>query len=457
MYKRFEAETLRAAHHKAKLELGPDVVILSSREVRKGGLTGILGKKVWQVVAFCPEDGGAPPKSATGSSTQVPSTWKQMPARAEPPSSALDRSKSKVRQSVNHLVDEPALPFSELPPTAKPQAPADRGPSEIMSSFKPKLLKSSPPAAQPARPADPHSGMDSAALRIVLKEVRALSDKLRAPAQPVTDQVILPGVLPAFYQRLLIQEVPRETAVDAMNAMCDCPTLDMNDETQTLEKLEDHLASIIPVTSIDELFAAQRGPRVFFLVGPAGVGKSSTLAKVAALATRDEHQKVAFITIDTFRIAAAEQLKSYADLMHADIEIVFSEDEFTAAVVRHADKDMILVDTPGKNPCSPATLSDFSGYVKRLSAAKLPPPVVLLALSAATRLADLQRYISCYRALDPKGIVFTKIDETNTFGSLLPALTTGNLPLVFMTSGQDVPEDIEPANSRRLARRILGQ
>ena len=193
-----------------------------------------------------------------------------------------------------------------------------------------------------------------------------------------------------------------------------------------------------------------------FLVGPAGVGKTTTLAKVATLSSRDEKMRIAFITIDTLRVAAAEQLKSYADLISADIEIVMSEEDFVSAVSRHADKDLILVDTPGKNPCSPSALADFSGYLKRLTAARQPSPAVLLVLSATTKLADLQRYVACYQSLNPAGIVFTKMDETSTYGTVLPVLEAAKLPMVFLTCGQEVPEDIEPANGRRMARRILG-
>lgn len=437
-YERFEGQTKNEARWKVKMKLGPDALILTEREVRQGGLTGILGKKVWQVVACPPEPDAAPLPRPVAS--PAPADKNPLPAARSTQTYSQSRPKQKVRQPVDHLLDEPALPFSELPAQSRPDV------------IKPKSLKPYPALTPAVRPVDP--GSESPALRMLYKEIRAISEKINAP--PAFEHVILPGVLPDFYQRLLLQDVPRETAVDLMNHMVDYSTLDLNDEGKTLERLEEQLAARIPAVSLDELFSSRR-PRILFMVGPSGVGKTTTLAKIAALACRDENLKVAFITLDTFRVAAAEQLKSYAQLIMADIEIVTEGSEFAAAVVRHSDKDMILVDTPGKNPCSPQTLSDLSGYLKHLSSAKLPSPAVLPVLSAATKQADLQRFVSCYRSLNPAAIVFTKVDETHSYGSLLPVLRTAELPVVFLTHGQDVPEHIEPANPRRIARRILGQ
>ena len=438
MYKRYEAETLKAALHKVKMDLGSDAVILSQREIRTGGISGILGKKVWQIVAYRPV------------SDEPPAAPKTRPAPAPVAAAApplhireLERqARLKIRRPVDHVVDEPALPFAELPSTLRSPAPSSK-----TRNFKPYT-----PAGFQVSTAD---SPDQSALRILLKEVRALSEKIAAPPPPVSDQVVLPGVLPAFYRRLLLQEVPRQTALDVMNSFFERPSLDVNDETKALEWLEERLAQGIPGAGLDQLLSTRR-PRILFLVGPAGVGKTTTLAKVSAMASRDEKMKIAFVTLDTFRVAAAEHLKTYADLIQADFEIVLSEGEFASAVVRHADKDLIFVDTPGKNPCSPATLSDFASYLKHLTAAKLPGPAVLLVLSAATRLADLQRYIACYRTLGPAGVIFTKMDETQTYGSLLPVLETARLPVVFLACGQDVPGDIEPANAGRIARKILG-
>ncbi|MBI4178448.1 flagellar biosynthesis protein FlhF, partial [bacterium] len=386
MYKRFEAETLKAAYQKVKTELGSNAQILTHRQVRQSGMSGMLGKKVWQVIAMNPPDGQGSPVPA----------------------------KSRVRNPVDHVIDEPALPFAEFskndPAPAAPRRPAPSG----------------------SRPAEPAPNLERTALKILVKEVRALAEKLNA-TKPSAEHVILPGALPDVYRRLISQDIPREMAVDFMTGLCDRPSLDICDEAKILESLEERLAEQIPTAALETLFSSRR-PRILFVVGPSGVGKTTTLAKIAMLAVREEKAKVALVTLDTFRIAAAEQLKTYADLMPADIEVVLSEEEFSSAVVRHADKDFILVDTPGKNPCSPAALSDFRDYLKRLSGAKLPAPAILMVLSASTKQSDLERYAACYRSLDPAGVVFTKLDETSSFGPILPVLHACRLPLVFLTA-----------------------
>lgn len=442
---------------RVKADLGPNAVMMNQpREVSKGGIKGMLGKKVWEVVAYCPQEDSLP-ETPRPAHTPAPAPVPPVRKSAVSPDRA---ARAKIRQPVDHMVDEPALPFAELPkPPAK--LPPVRNPmvyGATSREFQPApaiQTQAASPAWPPAAQKSVASlNLDDPAIRTLFKEIRAISEKLsNPPPAPASDQVILPGVLPAFYSRLMTQEVPREIAIELMNSLCERPTLDLNDEMKVQEILEEQLAAAIPSCALDDLFGG-RGPRVVFMVGPAGVGKTTTLTKIAALSSRDQKMKVALITLDIHRVAAAEQLKSYAELITADFELVFNEEEFASAVVKHSDKDMILVDTPGRNPCSPAALSDFSGYIKKLTAIRLPSPAVLLVLSATTKPADLQRYVSCYRSLDPAGVVFTKADETSTFGSLMPILLS-KLPFVFMTCGQDVPDDIEPANSRRLARKIL--
>jgi len=450
MYQRFEAETLQAALNLVKKEFGPDAMIVNHREVRKGGLGGILGKKVWQVIAYRkPSD---PPQApATSSATSRPAQSQRSNPTARP-DAQKDRGERprmpRVRNPVNHLIDEPALPFEDLSKSTTAtyggQVPNGTGmtsqsvqsPSTLPTAKRPGIAPSPsrPVTSAPAMPVQGAHSADPSALSQLLKEVREISERLNGP-QAGGDQVILPGVLPGMYQKLISQEVYRELAVELMNCLCDRPSLDLCDESKVLEILEEQLAAALPTMGLEELFSSRR-PRTLFLVGPSGVGKTTTLSKVAALASRDEKMKIAFITLDTFRVAAAEQLKTYADLIPAAIEVVMSEDEFIAALFKHSDKDMIFVDTPGKNPCSPAALSDLSGYLKKMSAAKLPSPAILLVLSATTKHTDLQRYAACYQSLDPAGIVFTKLDETSTHGSLLQVLSASKLPMIYLTCGK---------------------
>ncbi len=451
MYKLFEAESVKELMSKVTQELGPNAAILNPREVSNGGLTGILGKKKWQVYAYtAPDNSAAMQAPQTPAAAQLvrgspvlptPRRPAGQPARPQSP-------RSRVQQPVNHLIDEPALPFADTRIAEPPPPTAER-------------RRTSPPTERRTPAHTPLAGIEDPIVRTILKEmreIRALSEQMNASvsmAHAASEHVILPGALQPFYQRLNMQEVPRELCMELMDILCQRPSLDINDSNKVAEHLEEILTPRVQTSALDQLFSSRR-PRIAFFVGPAGAGKTTTLAKVAALACRDEKMKIAFVTLDTMRVAAAEQLKTYADLISASIEIVMDERELASAVVRHADKDMILVDTPGKDPCSTAVLAEFSGYLKQLGGVRLPPPAVLLVLSAPTRLADIDRYAMSYQALNPAGMVFTKLDETKTYGSLLSIMLSSKLPAVFLTTGQEVPDHIEPASPRRLARRIIG-
>lgn len=455
MYRLFEADTLKDLMLNVKKELGPNAVILKPREVSTGGLGGLMGHKKWRVFAYLPAGESAAPATQSPAQVRGPSTSRPHGAP----------SRTRVQQPVNHIIDEPALPFGdERIAEPKPKLPAPSKWAAPSKLSKPASVRTADeivrarPAVSPVAP-PPSDIMTDPAFRTLLKEVRALSEQLTAissaPKQAQSEHVILPGVLQPFYQQLQMQEVPRDLCLELMDALCDRPTLDIHDGQKVAEQLEELLASQIQTSALDPLFTSRR-PRIVFFVGPAGAGKTTTLAKVATLASRDEKLKIAFVTVDTMRVAAAEQLKTYADLISASIEVVMSESDFAAAVVRHADKDLILVDTPGKDPCSPASLAEFSAYLKQLGGMRLPAPAVLPVLAAPTRLSDLDRYANCYQALQPAGLVFTKLDETRTYGSMLSVMRASKLPAIFFSTGQEVPDHIEPAGARRLARRILG-
>jgi flagellar biosynthesis protein FlhF len=187
------------------------------------------------------------------------------------------------------------------------------------------------------------------------------------------------------------------------------------------------------------------------LVGPTGVGKTTTIAKLAANYRLREKRRVGLITVDTYRIAAVEQLRTYADIIDLPMEIVSTPGEMHQAVARMADLDLILMDTAGRSPRDEVKIQEL-----KLMLAEAAPDEVHLVLSGVASAASLSKTAEQFAAVGTTALVLTKLDEALSLGNLLPLLRTSGLPLSYLTHGQNVPDDIAAADGARLARIVLG-
>jgi len=197
--------------------------------------------------------------------------------------------------------------------------------------------------------------------------------------------------------------------------------------------------------------APGEGKRVKTFIGPPGVGKTTTLAKLAAHYALEQKVSVGLITTDTYRIAAAEQLKIYAQIIGIPLEIAPDRDAFRRSVRRFASKDIILVDTVGKSP------RDENYLRKMKDVLTVEPPVETnLLLSLTSSQENLLDAAARYRIFDYDQIIFTKLDECTHFGFLYNVIEKFGKPVSYLTNGQNVPRDIEKATPAKLARLIVG-
>ncbi len=186
-------------------------------------------------------------------------------------------------------------------------------------------------------------------------------------------------------------------------------------------------------------------------VGPTGVGKTTTLAKLAANWAFQKKKKVAILTLDTYRIGAVEQLKKYADIADIPLKTVLSKDELKEAKDELEGYDTVFVDTAGRSPESIFHIHETNQYIKML-----PGLYVCLVMSAATKSSDIDHILQAYRNCDYESLIITKMDETKTYGMLLNCCLQSHRPVVYVTNGQNVPEDIQSAEAGKLTDLIMG-
>lgn len=188
------------------------------------------------------------------------------------------------------------------------------------------------------------------------------------------------------------------------------------------------------------------------LIGPTGVGKTTTIAKLAGRLSLIEKKKVGLITIDTYRIGAVEQLRTYADIMNIPFKVVLTIKEMDSAIDSMKDCDVILVDTTGRSSRNKMQISELRAFVDKVNTNNIN-----LVLSATTKNNDIEAIVEGYKVLNFNSLIITKLDETSTYGSILNILDIGDKPLNYVTIGQNVPEDIKKYSSEELTNFILGE
>lgn len=191
-------------------------------------------------------------------------------------------------------------------------------------------------------------------------------------------------------------------------------------------------------------------PTIIGLVGPTGVGKTTTIAKLAANFCLRDNLKVGLITIDTYRIAAVEQLKTYAQIIEVPVEVAMSPAQLADSVRRMRDRDVILIDTAGRSQRDSLKIQELRGFFE-----KVRPDEVHLVLSSTCTESVLHDTIDRFRGLDIDRVIFTKLDEALGFGVIVNCLSRANAQLSYVTMGQDVPDDIEAPMQDWMASLIL--
>ncbi|MED1202056.1 flagellar biosynthesis protein FlhF [Heyndrickxia acidicola] len=186
------------------------------------------------------------------------------------------------------------------------------------------------------------------------------------------------------------------------------------------------------------------------LVGPTGVGKTTTLAKMAAQAVLEKRKKIAFITTDTYRIAAIEQLKTYSSILNVPVEVVYKREDFQKAIKKFTDYDLVFIDTAGRNYRELQYIEELKKVIDFSQDIE-----TFLTLSLTMKEGDLADIIQSFDDIKVDQFIFTKLDETATYGSMINLIFRNRIGVAYVTDGQDVPDDIQKASAETIVKRLL--
>lgn len=200
--------------------------------------------------------------------------------------------------------------------------------------------------------------------------------------------------------------------------------------------------------------APKKGPKIIFFIGPTGVGKTTTIAKIASRYKVEDDKKIALFTADTYRIAAAEQLRTYANILEVPFRVIYSPEDMKQGIEEFKSLDYIFVDTAGHSHKNEKQQEDMLGLMKAVD--EELEKETYLVLSATTKYKDLLNIADVYHKLADYKLIFTKLDETIGLGNLLNLRLYTNVPIAYVTYGQNVPDDIEDFNPQKTVKTLLG-
>lgn len=390
----FRASSLQEALQQVRKTLGPDASVVHTREVQQS-VMGLFGKKTLVEVE-------ASLDVAVASRFGLPGP----------------KAKEATRSPANDGVTESSWPSSQKVSGDVQQA---------IGSEKSGALERAAPQSQ-----------RNEQLAQTTAPQQEESDSL-SPAMLETMTDLIDGGIPTHLAPQLVRE-----------ACGGLSSSDQNDSWLVKGQISRVVTNKVSASGSLEIQPGEQ--KVAALVGPTGVGKTTTLAKIAAGFRFDLGLDIGLITLDTFRLGAVDQLLQYAELIAAPLEVVSSPEEITGALQRLRECDLVLIDTAGRSPKDTEQLAVLTEF---LSAAQ--PDSTHLVLSAANSVGHAEETVNRFLRLKPTNLAITKMDESVGFGAWLPLLQQTQLPVSYVTNGQHVPDDITVASPRRLANMLLGQ
>ena len=405
--KTYCAGTMAEALAEVKQDLGRDAVILHTRSFRKGRLLGMFGgQPMWEVTA--------------AANLNVPQ-----------------------RAGRGRYVPTAVAETSEPPAVPPPAPPGRAGEPAVAAASAASAVTAERAEAEPAK--DGQDNLDDQVVQI-RKMVQTLL--LRQPAEPAAKTS---PCLEAIRRHLLAQDVAEEVADELAGGLGMSLTgQELSDADLLSGKFAQQLAGRLRCAQTK--IPATDGLRAWAiaLIGPTGVGKTTTIAKLAADFKLRQGKQVGLITIDTYRIAAVDQLRTYAEILDVPLKVVLTAGELHQAVDSLREFDVLLIDTAGRSQNDHIRLNELRRFLTAAEADE-----VHLVVSATGNRSCTHRTLTKFVPLGANRVIISKLDEAGTFGTILNTVAAGGIPLSYVTTGQDVPDDIEPADPPRLARMIV--
>ena len=426
---------MQAAMDVVRREFGPEAVILHTRET-PGSRIWPWSKREAEVEVTAGRDVFVTPRSGA---------QRRSPASSEPVAAPF---------TIGEMTFEPVrvMPPLDTPRTPRTQSAREPAQGSANAANNVQIVTQRRTYTSAANHAVANSnGASAASQSEMAQQVQSLQNLLQQlTARLEPDRAAIPAELFPVYTRLIDAEVPEETARGLTTRLKrEFPHTDWSDATQAPALLSRLVEKDLHCTGAIRTFPDRR--KVVALVGPTGVGKTTTIAKLAANFKLRAGLRVGLVTVDTYRIAAVDQLRTYAEIIDIPMKVVSGPRDMSRVLNELADVDLVLIDTAGRSPADGLQVQELKNLL-----AEGPVDEVHLVLSLAASTRSLINTARQFAGVRTSSMILTKLDESPGLGQLLAALPELPFPISYLTTGQNVPDDIEPAVAARLARLVLG-
>lgn len=432
--KKFQAKTENEAVEAAKKELGPEVVVMSVRKVKPKGLFKFLKPQLTEVTVALEEEHEKAVKRERAAAQAAAAT-----------AAAIKSVTTQVSEAVQNagLTADGDVLVNNPPVRNLSQEPGEALQKEVVRQESTAL----------------HSAASEKLLEEKLNNLQSFLEKqLMNPSEEEREEEPIEAEKNesvVFMQLLYNTMIENEVEETYANEMID-EIEKVKKENMPIDYVLAHVYQklILKFGKPAGISPAGKGPKVCFFVGPTGVGKTTTIAKIASRFTVDEKKKVALLTADTYRIAAAEQLRTYAGILEVPFRVIYALEDLEKGVDEFKDYDYILVDTAGHSHHNEEQKEAMKRLVHGVD--DIAEKEVFLVVSATTKYRDLISIADAYKVMTDYKLIFTKLDETMTLGNLLNLKLYTGASLSYVTCGQNVPDDIEKFNPQTTVKQLLG-
>lgn len=398
--KKFTGATLKEATDMMKSELGAEAIILSTRKVARGGVLNFLGREEFEITAAIDDQ-----VVVAQTSREFEEALTEAKGAATVAASAQSTLES-LQQVARHFEERAKKKLGSEPASVVETAPYRELRDEVES------------------------------LRSIVQEVAVHLKHARMPA--------LPEHLKNAYITLVAHGVDEQLAAELTQRVYRSLGEDLLESKHLVEQsVVKEMASLFKIAPEADI---THKPKVVALVGPTGVGKTTTIAKLAAIQKLMKGKNVALITADTYRIGAIEQLRMFAAIANIPMQVVYEPSEMRTALARLGERDVVFLDTVGRSQRVAKEISEVADFVCAAN-----PHEVHLVISASADDRVIKEAVENFRAVSPNRMIFSKLDEAVAYGQLVNVAHQSGLPVSYVTTGQNVPDDIVLANNMQLA------
>lgn len=392
--KKFQGKTEQDAVEAAKKELGNGVVVMNVKELNKKGFFTLFKRKMVEVTVALEEepDRVLPPKKEAAVKAPDPKIYEALESIIREKDEGTDKAIEEKLESLQSLLEKQLQMTGTEKETEEEAAENEKEPEDSNERFL-KLLY--------------HTMLENEISEKYANQIIDELDQMLKPNMPID------YILSNVYQKMILKFGQSST--------------------------------ITPGT---------RKPKLIYFIGPTGVGKTTTIAKLASKYTVDEKMKVALFTTDTYRIAAAEQLRTYANILEVPFRVIYTVDEMREGIEEFRKFDYILVDTTGHSHQNAEQQEAMKEIIHAVDESL--EKEIYLVVSATTKYKDLINIADNYSAITDYKLIFTKLDETTSLGNLFNLKLYTDAQMSYVTCGQNVPDDIEEFNPQKTVKTLLG-